>query len=402
MLNPPIPKNEKERLARLYEYSLLDTMDEKEYDQITKMAALLCDAPISLISLIDRDRQWFKSSFGLDSKQTPRDQAFCAHAINEPDRPLVVSDSREDERFKDNPLVAGEPNIGFYAGFPLVTKDNLALGTLCVIDRKARDISEREIESLEILANQVVKLFELRRTSLEKDRYLKDLEARNKNLEEFARVAAHDIKSPLANIRSTAELVLAKADNLEEEQKELIGLMMDSSDQLSSLIDGILRHSRTNELILEERSWFSLPNLVDKNLKMLEPINSAELDMEVEPGLDQIYSNRTAWQQIIINLVANALKYNNNPAPKVTVHLKANERNIILEVKDNGPGIAFEDQERIFRIFQTTSNRDHTGSTGTGIGLATVKNIVNGIGGEISLQSTLGEGASFIVSIPVI
>lgn len=402
MLKPPIPKNERERLSRLYEYSLLDTLDEKEYDQITKMAALLCDAPISLISLIDKDRQWFKSSFGLDAKETPRDQAFCAHAINDPHKPLVVRDSRKDERFSDNPLVEGEPNIGFYAGFPLVTNDDLALGTLCVIDREARDISPQQIESLEILANQVVKLFELRRTSLEKDRYLKELEARNRSLEEFARVAAHDIKSPLANIRTTAELVMVEGDNLTEEQRDLIGLLTESCDELSSLIEGILRHSRSNELILEERSWFSLKDLLEKSINMLTPMNEADIKLDIAEGLDRVFSNRTAWQQIVINLISNALKYNNNPEPEYEVKLWATSDLIIFEVKDNGPGIEPKDQERIFQIFQTTGNRDKEGNSGTGIGLATVKNIVSGIGGDISLKSKPGEGSSFTVTVPVV
>ncbi|WP_421753045.1 GAF domain-containing sensor histidine kinase [Croceimicrobium sp.] len=402
MLKAPLPANEKERLAHLYEYSLLDTMDEEEYDQITKMASLLCDVPISIISLIDRDRQWFKSRVGLDSKETSRDVAFCAHAILDKEQILEIPDSRKDERFNDNPLVQDDPNIVFYAGVPLVSENDMALGTLCVIDRVPRTLSESQKESLRILADQVVKLFELHKAGLQKDRYLRDLEARNKSLEEFARVAAHDIKSPLASIKAASQMILSKPENLDEEQLSLMELLNQSSDQLSGLIEGILRHSRSNVLILEEKSWFSLPELVDGCMKMMEPLGKCPIKAEFPKGLDQIYSNRTAWQQITINLLANAIKYNNNPKPWIKVKLKAKSQAIQLKICDNGPGILPEDQQRIFKLFETTQNRDQSGNTGTGIGLATVKNIVSGLGGEISLESKVGEGSAFVVQIPIV
>ncbi|QNR23633.1 sensor histidine kinase [Croceimicrobium hydrocarbonivorans] len=402
MLKAPLPANEKERLANLYEYSLLDTMDEEEYDQITKMASLLCDVPISLISLIDRNRQWFKSRVGIESRETSRDEAFCAHAILEGEQILEVPDSREDERFNDNPLVLEDPNIVFYAGVPLISDNDMALGTLCVIDRVPRVLTDAQKESLKILADQVVKLFELHKASLQKDRYLKELEARNKSLEEFARVAAHDIKSPLASIKAASQMILSKPENLDEEQLSLMELLNQSSDQLSSLIEGILRHSRSNVLILEEKSWFSLPELVDGCMKMMAPLGQCPIKAKYPEGLNQIYSNRTAWQQIIINLLANAIKYNNNPEPRIKVKVEAIGHEIELKVCDNGPGILPEDQERIFKLFETTQNKDLSGSTGTGIGLATVKNIVSGLGGQIGLESKVGEGSAFVVQIPIV
>ncbi|MCZ8343508.1 MAG: response regulator [Leptospira sp.] len=153
--SPPIPENENERLAALYALNLLDTLPEPQFDRLTKLAASICGVPIALVSLIDKDRQWFKSNIGLDVTETARDISFCQHAILDENR-FEVEDSHSDPRFATNPLVLGDPKIRFYAGQPLVTPDGFALGTLCVIDRVPRQLSENQREALRLLAEEVV------------------------------------------------------------------------------------------------------------------------------------------------------------------------------------------------------------------------------------------------------
>lgn len=159
----PRPENDPERVAALQAYGVLDSLPEQAYDDVTALAAQICEVPVALISLVDDDRQWFKSRVGLDVDETPRDHAFCAHAILEPAEVLVVEDARRDPRFAGNPLVTGEQGIRFYAGAPLVTGDGHALGTLCVIDRKPRTLTTVQLASLRALARQVVAQLELRR-----------------------------------------------------------------------------------------------------------------------------------------------------------------------------------------------------------------------------------------------
>ena len=160
-MNFPLPPNEDERLRVLRSYKILDTKPEAQFDELTQLAALICGVPICLISLIDADRQWFKSRVGLDAEETPRAQAFCTHAIMQPEL-FVISDAAQDDRFSHNPLVTGDPHIRFYAGAPLATADGNLLGTLCVMDRQPRTLTEDQKTALQILGRQVIANMELR------------------------------------------------------------------------------------------------------------------------------------------------------------------------------------------------------------------------------------------------
>src|SRR5437588_3239242 len=165
-MSAPIPLNEVKRLKVLWQYEVLDTVPEEVFDDLTELAARICEAPIALITLVDEKRQWFKSKIGLTIDETSRDISFCAHAINQTGL-FIVPDATKDERFANSTLVVSDPKIRFYAGAPLITPDGYALGTLCVIDKVPRELGPDQQQALRILARHVVSQLELRRRSRE-------------------------------------------------------------------------------------------------------------------------------------------------------------------------------------------------------------------------------------------
>jgi PAS domain S-box-containing protein len=256
MKPPEIPKNEADRLAALAEYEILDTPPEASFDAMTRALARICKAPIALVSLVDRDRQWWKSQHGIAIKETPRSVAFCGHVVAE-GAPLIVPDAQKDERFFDNPLVTGEPYIRFYAGVPLRTNDGFVLGALCIIDHVPRELLPEHEELLRLLADQVTAQLELRR----KARELAALTAEHKRKEaELSAMLDHipasvaywdkDLKNQYANAKC---LEWTGGTREELRQRSLRELMPDKVlEHNIAHIEAVLRGERqTFELLVE-------------------------------------------------------------------------------------------------------------------------------------------------------
>jgi len=398
MISPKDHSNEKERLAALDSYSILDTLPEADYDNLTALAAEICGTPISLVSLLDNERQWFKSHHGLSATETPKELAFCAHAINDDDDIFIVQDSRKDERFHDNPLVVGEPRVIFYAGVPLAIEEGLPLGTLCVIDHKPKLLSQGQLNSLKALSVQVMNLLQLRKSNMMLEKSVEDLKEKNETLEQFAYIAAHDLKSPLNTIHTTAEIFTeCYASKLDEDGKTMLGFIQKSSNKLSGLIDGLLNYSKSESINKEGGTNIDIQVLCNDISGLFSYDNS--LILKLKSKLKSIDTNKAAIHQILINLVSNAIKYNDKDEVEIQIEICENKDYYEFSVQDNGPGIAIENKDKIFQIFKVLGHSDKFGQHGNGIGLATVKKIIEKMGGTINLESAKGKGCQFNFNI---
>lgn len=398
MISPTIPDNEKLRIKALKSFSILDTFSEKEYDEITLLASVICDTPISLISLIDEDRQWFKSKTGIDIEETPREFSFCGHAILDNSQLFTIEDSRLDERFYDNPLVTGYPNVVFYAGAPLITSDGLALGTLCVLDNKPKTLTTMQQKAMKVLSNKVINLFELKKANLLLEQKNKELESQRTELEMFANVAAHDIKSPLKNISSLTQLLVEEyGPKLDEGANEMLNMLHTSSIILNSLVDGILNHSKAGSILEINRDEFDLKYFIDDTIQLMNGRGQYKFITLFEN--QSIAVNRVALQQIFINLIGNAIKYNNKEQIEITIGFSETESHYHFYISDNGMGMVKEHQSKIFKIFEILGVEDRFGNKGNGIGLSTVKKLIEGLGGSVSVDSEIDKGTKVSFSV---
>lgn len=392
------PINEEERLNALQSYDILDTLPENSYDEITKLASFICETPISLVSLIDNDRQYFKSKVGLTQSETNRDYAFCAHSILVPGERTIVEDARLDKRFEDNPLVVGDPHIVFYAGVPLITSEGFALGTLCVIDKKPRSLSEEQLDALKSLSNQVVKLLELRKSNRLFEEAQQKLQDYSDEMEAFAYMTSHDLKEPARMVKSFMRLLDEKySGQLDEEAKKYIYFAVDGAERMTELIDEMLIYSRLKGLSTN-REKIDLTKLLEEIVAFQSGIIREKNAIVEYQNLPVIEASATAIKIVFQNLIGNALKYQlPGVQPVIKITAKENQTHWEFAVADNGIGIAKENSEIIFQVFKRLHSRSEY--SGTGMGLATCKKIVKDHKGEIWLTSELERGSVFHFTI---
>ncbi len=389
----PIPANEAERLQELRELDILDTLSEATYDSITFLASQICEVPIALVSIVDEDRQWFKSRIGLEAQETHRDLAFCAHAIIEPDELLIVPDASSDVRFKANPLVTGEPNIRFYAGAPLVTPNGSALGTLCVIDRQPRVLSGEQLASLQALSLQVMALLELRFTVRELREQQAALQEASRLREVLMGTVSHELRTPLTAIIGFIEFLNEDIDA--ETRSDIVQRLGRQAGDLQHLVDDLLIAARAEADSLNVES---VDVALDTQVELaLEDVSAAVTkDISVDTLPCRATADPARVRQIIRNLLTNAVRYG---GPSISVRTFEHEGTCHLVVLDDGPGIPTGDREHIFERFHQASTATYVASS-AGLGLPISRLLAEKMDGALSYRHESGHSV-FELTLPM-
>lgn len=392
------PKFELQRQDDLDSYDVLDSLPEKEFDRLTKLASYICGTPVALISLIDKDRQWFKSNIGFeDVTETPRELAFCQHTILQ-DNVLEISDATQDDRTKNHPGVTGGSKIRFYAGAPLTTPNGHNIGTLCVVDYKPHKLTDEQTEALKTLSAQVIELLELRKANLQlsEQHQLLVNKARLQTIGELAGGVCHQINNPLAIIVGRSMILRSQLKQKLAEDQEVLK-ELDVIDQTSQRISGILKALRMyakdfgNEITVN-----SVNEIVDDAMTLIKGKLSAEkVTLHYDRGEEaRALMNKNQISQVVLDLLNNAVEaMEETPSKELTVEIQTDEKNIHLVVTDTGKGIREEESDKIFEPFFSTKNRHF------GVGLSNAKNFMNQHKGRIQLLKKKNP-TQFVVTIP--
>ena len=398
MLDYPVPLNETERVDALKSYQVADLGDQKDLDELTSLASAICQTPIALITLIYDEKQLFLSHKGTEINETSREVSFCTHAIASTDDIMVINDATADERFADNPLVTGEFNVKFYAGVPLINEDGYALGSLCVIDHHRKELTELQTSALKILAKQVVDKLELRRKMTALEKANQELRDANVFIQKFASMAAHDIKNPLSTVLLTSQALKIRLQKLEDDGcNRLIDLNITATKNLMVLLEEMQSYSKSPSLLLSRKQQVDLQIILKKIITMVSVPGSFTVNIPEETH--QLQVSQVAFEQIFMNLLSNAIRYNNKEHGSVDIRFYEDDQYYNFEVEDNGRGIAEIYHTKIFENNFTLKITDRYKKEGTGIGLSTVKELLNVLNGTIHVRSVPEQGATFYVSI---
>lgn len=400
MISAPIPVNEEERLKELNYYDILDSPEELSFNEIVELASYICGTPISLVSLVDDKRQWFKAHKGLEPKETPREHSFCAHAILQ-DEIFEINDALKDKRFVDNPLVTGNPNIRFYAGIPLKTKTGNNLGSLCVIDNKPKQLNEDQKKALKILGKRVMSELDLRKQFILAKDQKNQLEKVIHFKDRLLSIISHDLRSPLNSIKSTVSMFEQGYLN-ETEIKQLMGYLKLEANTTSQLLDNLLNWAKTKLENFElKKVVFELEPIINETINLYKPEadrKKIELIYNEEESVN-VCGDSEMIKLAVRNLINNAIKFC-RAGDKIEVGAKSKKDKSLIWIRDTGIGMTGEKLSKILGEGSIESEPGTSKEKGIGLGLILINEFIKTNEGKIMATSHPNEGTTFRIELP--
>jgi signal transduction histidine kinase/ActR/RegA family two-component response regulator len=396
------PNDSTARIEALERYEILDTPPEEEFDDITRLIARICDAPIAVINFIDRDRQWFKSEIGLGLRQTSLEVSVCSQAILQPEL-FIVPDTLMDTRFANNPLVTGWPHLRFYAGAPLETSDGFRIGTLCVSDYRPRGLLDTQKEALRTLARQVMVLLELRRSAKLIEQASRSVRTVDHERDEFLATLSHELRTPLTPVLMTSYALLLD-DTLTKSQRTDIESIRTNVELETKMIDDLLDHARmTNDTLKLRREPVDVHYLLERAEQIAR---GAGASMPIEKVLratnTRVMGDAARLEQAFWNVLKNAVKFTPTNGCIAVITSNPQPESLRIRFIDTGIGIEPEVLPRLFSGYET-GRRERGGLGGLGLGLPIAKEIVAMHEGSIQASSAgHNKGATFTIDLPVL
>lgn len=392
--------DEARRIKALQDYRVLDTAAEEVFDSITELASAIFKTPIALVSLIDEQRQWFKSKVGLEVSETPRSVAFCDHAIRG-NETMVVPDATQDPRFKNNPLVVNEPFVRFYCGVPLRTPEGHNLGTLCLIDKKPRTISERERRGLEALARQVEAGLEMRRRLVLLEESLETQRATQQSRELLASMLVHDLRGPLTTITLIASGLHTEGPALEQDLEDLV-LEAERSQRMLTDVLGICLYG-LGQLRLRRVRLVAGPLLTAVARRVAARARVRKQTVRVEPSTEDLNldADPELLGRVIENLLTNAMQHGPVGGEIVASASRVNG-SVRFEVRDQGKPLSPEARVAVFAPFESGAGPHGShGMRNVGLGLTFCRMAVEAHGGRVAVEPGASGGNCFFVELPI-
>ncbi len=377
----------------LKDYNITNSISDKDYDQLTFLTACICKVPVAFLSILDRNRVWLKSGYGINIKEIKRDTGFAQAVLNS-GKDIYSLNYAEDPNIFDNSKKEFVKDYKFYTGLPIKNLQGYSIAALNILDTKERNLEKFQIKALHALANQIELLFEFRKQNLKFQQVQNKLKHKYRELEKFTSLVSHDIKSPLANIISLTELLKEEnKDKFDDETNQYLNYLVESSYSLRNYVDEILSFYRSDHILEKDYENVDL----NKILKGIAQLYEVSDDIEINyPNTVMLHNvNKVALTQVFLNLISNGLKYNKKKIRRIDIRFKETENFYQFEVLDNGEGFLAEDSSKIFELFKTLETTDREGNPGSGIGLATVKKLIISMGGDIKAESTPGIGSNF-------